>query len=292
MNVNQIILGIVTGSYYSIVALGIVLIYKVSGIVNFAFGNMGMITVYIALQLLSLKLSPVGAFLAALPAAALLGCIVERFTMRPLKKVSHGSMLIVTLSIMMILEGLAVQIWGADYKGFPELISGKPFLFRIFGGLVLLRRQDILALSILAGISLIIFLFLRTTKIGLAIRATSEDEEASTLMGVDTAKISSMTWMIATALSTTAAILGAPKTYVSPSMMIHYQIEGFTAAVLGGFESMAGAIMGGLLLGVIENLVSIYLGNEFKPTISLLIIVIVLMIKPEGLFGKKRGVRV
>lgn len=292
MNLNQIVLGIVTGSYYSIVALGLVLVYKVSGIVNFAFGNMGMLTVYIALQFLEMNLNPFLAFALVIPISMLMGYLVERFTMRPLKRVSHGSMLIVTLALMMILEGLVIQVWGADYKGFPELVTGKPFLFRILGGLVLMRRQDILTLSILTLVSIFLLVTIRFTKFGLAIRATSEDEDVARLMGVDTARISSFVWMISAVLSTTVAILGAPRTYVSPGMMIHYQIEGFTAAVLGGFESISGAVVGGLLLGVIENFVSLYLANEFKPTISLLVIIAVLMVKPEGIFGGKRGVRV
>ena len=291
MNLNQIILGVVTGSYYSLVALGLVLIYKVSGIVNFAFGNMGMLSVYVALQILGFGLSPAAAFLIVIPISMFIGFAVERFTIRPLKNISHGSMLIVTLALMMILEGFAVQIWGADYKSFPKLVSGKPFLFRVMGGLLLLRRQDILVLSLLAAVGLFLLVFLKYTKFGMAIRATSEDETAANLMGVDTAKVSALVWMMSSAISTTVAVLGAPKTYVSPNMMIYYQLQGFTAAVLGGFESLSGAIVGGILLGILENFVALYLGNEFKPTISLAVIITVLMLKPEGLFGRKRSVK-
>ncbi len=289
MILNQIILGCVVGVYYSLVAMGLVLVYKVSGIVNFAYGNMGMMGAYIALTFLGKGMNPLVSMLLTIPIAALMGYVVDRFTMRPLKGISHSSMLIVTLGIMMILEGIAVQVFGADYKAFPELVKGKPFIFRVAGGLILLRRQDLLVISIFILFSVLMAFLLKFTRMGLAIRAVSEDEQTARLMGVNSNLVISVAWMISTSLSAVVAILGSPKTYISPGMMVHYQIEGFTAAVLGGFESLTGAALGGILLGILETFVGDQLGNAFKPTISLALIVAVLLIKPEGLFGRRKS---
>ncbi|MCD6450641.1 MAG: branched-chain amino acid ABC transporter permease [Thermotogaceae bacterium] len=288
MILNQIILGCVVGVYYSLVAIGLVLVYKVSGIVNFAYGNMGMMGAYIALLFLGKGMSPLASMLLVIPVAASMGYVVNRFTMRPLKGISHSSMLIVTLGIMMVFEGIAVQIFGADYKAFPELVKGRPFVFHIAGGLVLLRRQDLLVITIFAIFSVFMALLLKSTKIGLAMRAVSQDEQTAKLMGVNSNLIISIAWMISASLSAVVAILASPKTYISPGMMIHYQIEGFTAAVLGGFESLIVAALGGMLLGILETFVGDQLGNAFKPTISLAFIVAVLLIKPEGLFGRRK----
>jgi len=253
---------------------------------------MGMFMIYVAYSLISMKFSPFCTLLMILILAAGFGWIVERFTMRPLKHLSHGSMLIVTLGIMMILEGLVTQIWGTDYKSFPEIITGKPYVLKGNFGILVFRKQDILAFVLLILISLLLFIFLKYTKLGIALRTTSEDEETAQLMGINTNFVSSMVWMMGTSIAALIAFLSAPRTYVSPVMMIHYQIEGFTAAVLGGFTSIPGAIFGGLVLGVLENIVATYISNELKTTFSLLLIVVILLIRPEGLFGRTKVGRV
>lgn len=292
MFLNQVILGLSTGVFYSLAALGLVLIYKVTKVVNFAFGNIGMFMIYIAYSLISMKINPFYTLLLTLALAAGFGWIIERLTMKPLRHLSHGSMLIVTLGIMMILEGLVTQIWGTDYKGFPEIATGKPYVLKGNFGILVFRRQDILVFILLLLISGILFIFLKYTKLGIALRTTSEDEETAQLMGINTNFVSSMVWMMGASIAALIAFLSAPRTYVSPVMMIHYQIAGFTAAVLGGFTSIPGAIFGGLLLGVLDNIVATYISNELKTTFSLLFIVVILFIRPEGLFGKTKVGRV
>ncbi|MCD6102617.1 MAG: branched-chain amino acid ABC transporter permease [Thermotogae bacterium] len=292
MVLNQIVLGLATGSFYSLIALGIVMIYKTTGVMNFAFGNMAMFMAYVAFTFTAMGLGPAVALIIVLPLAALFGYAVERFTLRPIRHLSHASMLIVTLGILMILEGLVTQIWGTRYKNFPELIKGKPFVFSGKAGIVVFRRQDILVFLILICISVLIYLLIKHTKLGIAIKAVSENEKAAQLMGISPGKVFSWMWMFGTALGALVAVLSAPKTYISPVMMVFYQIEGFTAAVLGGFESFAGAIVGGLALGVIENLVGTYISNELKSTFSLILIIVVLLIRPQGLLGSRKIRRV
>ncbi|MEJ5230240.1 MAG: branched-chain amino acid ABC transporter permease [Pseudothermotoga sp.] len=292
MLLNRLILGLSTGAFYSLTALGIVVIYKITNVMNFAFGNMAMFMAYVAYTFLTLGFGPVVALFLVLPLAALFGFVVERYTLRPVRHLSHSSMLIITLGILMILEGLSTQIWGTQYKGFPELITGRPFIIRGFSTLLVIRRQDLLVFVILGVVSTLIALLMKYTKIGTAIKAVSEDERTSQLMGINPGKVFSWSLMMGTMLGTTVAILGAPKTYISPTMMLFYQIQGFTAAVLGGFDSFAGAVVGGLALGVVENLIGGYISNELKTSFSLILIIVVLLIKPQGLFGSREIRRV
>ncbi|KAF2958328.1 ABC transporter permease [Thermotoga sp. Ku-13t] len=292
MLLNRIVLGLSSGSFYSLAAIGIVLIFKVTGLMNFAYGNMAMFMVYVTYTLVSLGLGPWSALVVVIAVSMLFGYAVERFTLRPLRKLSHGSMLIVTFGLLMILEGLATQIWGTQYRSLPELITGRPFVLRGSFGIVVFRRQDLLLLAVLVIVSLTIFLLYRFTKIGIAMRAVSENEKAAQLMGINPNRVISYSWMVGTAIGTLVAVLGAPRTYVAPTMMIYYQLQGFTAAVLGGFDSLLGAVCGGLALGVIENLIGGYISNELKTTLSLAIIVIILLIRPQGMFGSEEIRRV
>lgn len=292
MLLNRIVLGLSSGSFYSLAAIGIVLIFKVTGLMNFAYGNMAMFMAYVTYTLVSLGLGPWPALVVVIAVSMLFGYAVERFTLRPLRKLSHGSMLIVTFGLLMILEGLATQIWGTQYRSLPELITGRPFVLRGSFGVVVFRRQDLLLLAVLVIVSLTIFLLYRFTKIGIAMRAVSENEKAAQLMGINPNRVISYSWMVGTAIGTLVAVLGAPRTYVAPTMMIYYQLQGFTAAVLGGFDSLLGAVCGGLALGVIENLIGGYISNELKTTLSLAIIVIILLIRPQGMFGSEEIRRV
>ncbi|MCS7175592.1 branched-chain amino acid ABC transporter permease [Pseudothermotoga sp.] len=292
MFLNRLILGLSTGAFYSLTAIGIVLIFKVTGLMNFAYGNMAMFMAYLTYTFVAMGFGSWAALILVIPISSLFGYMVERFTLRPLKRFSHGSMLIVTFGLLMILEGLATQIWGTQYKSIPELIVGRPFVLRGNFGIVVLRRQDLLLFTILLGVSVMIFLLLRFTKAGIAMRAVSENERAAQLMGINPGRVVSWSWMVGTAVGTVVAVLGAPKTYVSPTMMIYYQLQGFTAAVLGGFDSLLGAVCGGLTLGVIENLIGGYISNELKTTLSLGIIVAILLIRPQGLFGSEEIRRV
>lgn len=292
MFLNRLILGLSTGSFYSLTAIGIVLIFKVTGLMNFAYGNMAMFMAYLTYTFVAIGLGSPIALVLVIPISFLFGYVVERFTLRPLKKLSHGSMLIVTFGLLMILEGLATQIWGTQYKSIPELISGRPFVLRGGFGIVVFRRQDLLLFAVLVAVSLTILSLFRFTKVGIAMRAVSENERASQLMGINPDRVISWSWMIGTAVGTVVAVLGAPRTYVSPTMMIYYQLQGFTAAVLGGFDSLLGAVFGGLILGVVENLIGGYISNELKTTLSLGIIIAILLIRPQGLFGSEEIRRV
>jgi len=292
MFLNRLILGLSTGAFYSLVAVGIVMIFKVTGVMNFAFGNMAMFMAYVAYTFVEIGTGPVVALLVVLPLSALFGFAAERYTLRPIRHLSHSSMLIVTLGLLMILEGLSTQIWGTQYKAFPELVGGKPYIFKGAFGIVVFRKQDILLFALLAFVVFATAIVMRYTKAGLAVKAVSENEKISQLMGINPGKVFSWSWVVGTMMGTTVALLGAPKTYISPTMMVFYQLQGFTAAVLGGFDSLIGAVIGGLALGVIENLVGGYISNELKTTFSLVVIITILLIRPQGFFGSREIRRV
>ncbi|MFN3691498.1 MAG: branched-chain amino acid ABC transporter permease [Fervidobacterium sp.] len=285
--INQILLGLSTGAMYSLVAIGLVMMYKVSGVMNFAYGNMGMFATYIIWWLTNvLNINLYVGITIGIIFAALMGTIVERSGLRPIRHLSHGSMLIVTFGILMILEGLSVQIWGTEYKSFPELVAGSPYIFRGNFGIIVLRRQDILTFITLIIIALFIYIFTKYTRFGIAVRAVSENEKIAGYMGINVGAILAFSWAFGVSMAALVGIIAAPKVFVSPVMLTFYQIQGFTAAVLGGFETFTGAIFGGLILGVLEKLVGNYISEGFKATISLIIIILVLIFFPKGLFGK------
>uniref|UniRef100_A0A7C5VQN8 Branched-chain amino acid ABC transporter permease n=1 Tax=Fervidobacterium thailandense TaxID=1008305 RepID=A0A7C5VQN8_9BACT len=285
--INQILLGLSNGAMYSLVAIGLVMMYKVSGVMNFAYGNMGMFVTYLVWWLTSvIGINLYISIVLGIIFAALMGISVERFGLRPIRHLSHGSMLIVTFGVLMILEGLAVQIWGTEYKAFPELITGTPLVFKGDFGIIVLRRQDLLVFVTLTTISILLLLFTKYTKFGIAVRAVSENEEVAGYMGINVGTVLSFSWAFGVSMAALVGFISAPKVFVSPLMLLFYQIQGFTAAVLGGFETFTGAVFGGLILGVLEKLVESYISEGFKASFSLAIIIVVLILFPKGLFGK------
>ena len=289
---NQLILGLAIGVTYSLVAIGLVMIYKVTKVMNFAFANIGMFFVYITLWIMQKYGLPLYiSIIISLILSAIAGYLIERYGLRPIRNLSHASMLIITFGILMILEGLAIQLWGSDYKVFPEIVKGRPFIIRGNFGIVVFRKQDILVFSVYIAVLFFLYILMNFTKYGLAIKAVSQDEKMASCLGVNVGAVFAFSWIFGSAMATIVGILVAPKTFVHPGMLIFYQIEGFTAAVLGGFESFIGAALGGLILGVLENFVGNYISADLKMTFSLILIIVVLLFFPQGIFGNKIGRR-
>lgn len=290
---QQVIAGLITGSLYALVALGLVMAYKVTEVMNFAYGYMAMISAYIFYSLFVVfGLNYASSFALAVLVGVGMGYVVERGLLRPVRYISPTSMVIITLGVLLVLQGLALQIWGNEYQHVPNALNGKPLIFRTFGGIVVIPQQSLLIVGIVFATVIFLFLYLKFTYQGMAFRATSQNEEAAKLMGINTNLNMSLSWMISGALGAAAAILAAPQTFVYPDMMLNLQIMGFTAAVLGGFDSILGAIIGGVTLGVVDNLVGAYLSNNLRATFSLAIIVAILLVRPEGIFGRPKSRRV
>lgn len=279
---QQVVSGLAAGCLYAVAALGLVLVFRTMDIVNFAHGEMAMVSTFVAHTfLVKLGLPYIPAALGALAFAFLLGMAVERVFLRPIQNGPLISMMIMTLGLLMVFNGAAGWIWGFDPVSFPYAVSGRP----LFVGDLIITRDSLLVLAVTLVMALALYAVLRFTLAGVAIRATSQNSRAARLMGVPVPKVYALTWGISAVLGAVAGILIAPTTFLSPHMMSEVQVKAFTAAVLGGFTSLPGAVIGGLLLGVMENLVAGYISTQLKSTFAFALIVIVLFIKPSGLLG-------
>lgn len=279
---QQVASGLSAGCLYALAALGLVLIYRTMEIVNFAHGEMAMISTFVAYTLLvRVGLPYVIAMLVALAFAFIFGMAIERVFLRPIQEGPLVSMMIMTLGLFMVFNGAAGWVWGFDPVSFPYAVRGRP----VFIGDIIVTRDSLLVLAVTVIMAGALYIALRFTMAGIAIRATSQNPRAARLMGVPVPKVYSLTWGMSAVLGAVAGILIAPTTFLSPSMMAEVQIKAFTAAVLGGFSSLPGAVVGGLLLGVLENLVAGYISTQLKSTFAFALIVVVLLIRPSGIMG-------
>lgn len=279
---QQVVSGLSAGCLYALAALGLVLVYRTMEIVNFAHGEMAMVSTFVAHTLLiKAGLPYILAMIGALIFAFIFGMAVERIFLRPIQEGPLISMMIMTLGLFMVFNGAAGWIWGFDPVSFPYAVKGRPILI----GDIIVTRDSLLVLAVTVTIAGVLYAALKFTMAGIAIRAASQNPRAARLMGVPVPKVYSFTWGISAVLGAVAGILIAPTTFLSPSMMAEVQIKAFTAAVLGGFSSLPGAVVGGLLLGVLENLVAGYISTQLKSTFAFALIVIVLLIRPSGIMG-------
>ena len=289
---QSLILGIPQGALYGLMGFGIALIFRSVGTMNFAHGNSGMMCVFVTFSVYTATGSLMLSILCGIIAGFLLGVAIDKFLMGPIKHLSHAGMLMITLGLLMIFEGVAQLIWGTDYLQFPEIVHGNPVVMHFGESKLIMPLNDLFITLIAVAVSIIIALYLKYAKLGIATRARAQDPIGAKVVGIDTNMVDSLVWGIGISLSVLVGVLIAPKTYVHPGMMGNMQIYGFTAGVLGGFESLFGAIFGGLILGMLEKLVGAYISPDYQLSIVLIIIIVMLAVKPSGLFGKKSSGRV
>jgi len=279
---QNIIAGLETGSLYALAALGLVLIFRTQDVINFAQGEMAMFSSFIALKIWQNNMPYPVAFLGAVIFAVVLGFVVERFFIRPASKASLISKMIITLGLIMIINGFAGAIFGIDSYYFR-----KALMFDNFNvGGVIIQPNALFIITITIVIMAILFYLIRKTIFGIAIRATAQNETTAKLMGIPVSKIYSLSWIIAAVLGAIAGVLIAPTTNVSTTMMMDVHLKSFIAAVVGGFSSFIGAVVGGFIIGVLDNLVGMYISLKWKTVIVYGLLIIVLIVKPTGLFGK------
>ena len=276
--------GLVTGSLYALVALGLVIIHKTSHVLNFAQGEMAMVSTFVTFTLLeTLHIPFPWAFLLAIGVAFLLGAMIEFALLRPAKTPSLLGLIIITLGIQQILYGTAGWMWGYDTKAFPSPLSDTK-VYRVGG--VIISEVSLWMLTVSVVLMLALLLFFRYTRMGIAMRAVSQNPTTARLMGVRVSWIFSLTWGIASVLGAVAGILIAPITFLDPNMMLSPLLKAFAAATLGGINSLAGAVVGGGILGILENLVGGYVTPELKESVAFFVIVLVLCVRPSGLLGR------
>ena len=283
---QQVVFGLSIGSVYGSLALAIVLIYRTTRVVNFAQGEMAMFTTFICWSLMTNHgLSFWPAFFVTLGAAFVLGVAVERIVIRPFEHASHLALILVTIALFVIFNGLAAWIWTPEQRAFLGPFSAKPF---IVGG-VAISRQDVGVLAVTLLTVAILWAFFRFTKLGLAMRAAAVGPGASQLMGVRVQWMYALGWGFASVLGAVSGMMVAPRVFLSPGMMQIVLIYAFAAAVLGGIESPVGAIVGGLLLGLGTTLIGAYIpfvSSDLDVPIAFTILVLVLLFRPAGLFGR------
>jgi len=280
---QALVSGASVGSVYALVALGLVLLYRTTRILNFAHGDLGVVGTFVAYTLLTQLRVPFGvSFLLALVAAAAIGILVYLLLVRPAKNQSELGLLILTLGLALALGGLDALLFGTDNKLVPTLVADK--ILRLGGVPVSL----VSLVTALFGVVLMVALWalLTYTKLGVAMRAVAQREDVAEAMGLPVRTVLMATWAAAAVLATAAALLFAPTTLLNPTMMLDPLSKGFVAAVIGGMNSLPGAVLGGYLLGVLELLVGVYLSLEFKASFAFLVVVLVLVLKPHGLLGR------
>jgi len=294
---QQVMTGLATGSVYGLLALAIVLIYRSTSVLNFAQGEMAMFTTFIAWSILQWGEYWI-MFPLVLLIAAGLGAFIERVIIRPVEGAPVLNIIIVTLGMFAILNNVATWRWGGIPKGFtapPEIqVTGVKF----FGegaldiGPTVVSYHDLTILVFAVAIMAALYVFFQYTPLGLAMRATAQNSTASRLMGIRVGRMLTVGWALSAAVGAVAGLLIAPLILLQPPMMMGVLLYAFAAAVLGGLDSPVGAIVGGLIIGVSENLVGTYtpqewLGPDMKLTVTLMIIVGVLLIRPTGIFGRR-----
>lgn len=282
---RTLISGLNLGSIYALIALGYSMVYGIAKMLNFAHGDIIMVGAYAGIvAVMNLGLHPVLAILFGVVVCALLGIIIERLAYKPLRQAPSLSVLITAIGVSYLLQNLALLFFGSEQKGYPTFSGLKSF--SLLG--VKVDGITILTLATTAAIMIGLTLFINKTKIGKAMRAVSEDKGAAELMGVSTDKTITITFAIGSALAAIAsAFYGATYVFILPTTGSMPGIKAFTAAVLGGIGSIPGAMLGGILLGLIEQFAKQYISTLWSNAIVFAVLIIVLLVKPTGLLGKK-----
>jgi len=284
MFLQQVINGLAQGSIYALIGIGFALIFGVLGLVHFAHGEVYMIGAFLGFMMVSVfQLDVFSSLLIAMLGAALLGVMVEAIAFRPLRKAPDVAPMVCTLGLSVVLQNGAALIWGTDTKSIPDTIPNHviPFL----GAQISFQQVFIFTVAIILMLGL--QYILHRSKIGRAIRATAQNKDAAALMGVNIDTVIASTFAVGSALGGAAGVLvGVYYNAFYPMMGFMAGLKAFTATVLGGLTSVPGAVLGGLILGVAENLGAAYISSGYRDIFAFAILILVLLIKPSGLFGR------
>jgi branched-chain amino acid transport system permease protein len=281
---HQILAGLATGGIYACMALAVVMIYQAIDHLNFAQGEMAMFSTFIAWQLIQWGVPYWLAFGLTLVISFAAGLVIERIVLKPIHDAPVLSHVVAFIALLAILNSGAGFIWDYTIKNFPSPFGSGPFL-----GLGLMSKHDAGMIFVTLLMLVLLYLFFRHTRIGLAMRAAAANPESARLAGIRVGWMNALGWGMAAAVGSVAGMLIAPVVFLEPNKMLSILLYGFAGAVVGGLTSPGGAVFGGFLVGIIENLAGTYIpvvGREMKLSIALCIIVAVLCVKPSGLFGR------
>lgn len=287
---TNLVSGLSLGSIYALIALGYTMVYGIARMLNFAHGDIIMVGAFAAIVFINtMGLPPAVGVILTVLTCTLVGVTVERIAYRPLRNAPPLSVLITAIGVSYFLQNTRLLIFGTNQKSFPKFISLSPVEI---GGLTI-RGESILTMAVTVVLMGLLTLFINKTKLGKAMRAVSEDRDAAQLMGISVNATITLTFAIGSALAAVAGMFyGLTYTFISPYTGSMPGIKAFVAAVFGGIGSIPGAMLGGILLGVIESLAKAYISTELSDAIVFGVLIIVLLVKPTGLLGRKTSEKV
>jgi branched-chain amino acid transport system permease protein len=285
---HQVLAGLATGGIYASLALALVMIYQATHLVNFAQGEMAMFTTYIAWTLLNAGVPYWPAFVITVLFAFVFGVLVERVVIRPVEHAPVLAIVVVFIALLVILNSVTGWIYTYTIKSFPSPFPKEPLF-----GIRYMSPHELGAIGVTLGVLVLIYAFFRFTPLGLAMRAAAQNPESSRLVGIRVGWMLALGWGLAAAVGAVAGMMVAPIVYLDPNMMGGILLYAFAAALVGGIDNPWGAVFGGFLVGVLENVLGAFvIGNELKLSVALVLIVGVLLVRPSGFFGRVHVTRV
>lgn len=283
---QQLINGISLGSVYGLLALGYTMVYGIINLINFAHGDVYMLGAYVGFLLTThLNLGFLPSILITMVVCAILGIIIEKIAYKPIRNSTRIAALITAISVSLFIEYLTMYIAGPEIRSFPEVLPDMSI--KLFNNGVVLNIRDIYIVLTTITLMVVLQFIIHRTKVGKAMRAVSQDSDAAQLMGINVNKTISYTFAIGSALAGAGGVLvGVYYNTINPLMGVGPGLKAFVAAVIGGIGIIPGAMFGGLFLGMTETMVAAYGGSMYKDAVAFAILILVLLIKPTGLFGK------
>jgi len=284
---HQVLAGLATGGIYASLALALVMIYQATHLINFAQGEMAMFCTYIAWTLIDAGMPYWAAFFLTVAFAFVFGVVIERVVIRPVENAPVLAVVVVFIALLVILNSVTGWIYTYTIKTFPSPFPKEP----LFGKYM--SSHELGAICVTLVVLLLIYAFFRFTTLGLAMRAAAQNPDSSRLVGIRVGWMLALGWGLAAAIGAVAGMMVAPIVYLDPNMMGGVLLYAFAAALVGGVDSPGGAVFGGFLVGVLENVLGAFvIGNELKLAVALVLIVGVLVVRPSGFFGKVHVTRV
>jgi branched-chain amino acid transport system permease protein len=286
--IHQVLAGLATGGIYASLALALVMIYQATHLVNFAQGELAMFATYIAWSLINAGMPYWAAFFLTIGCAFVLGVVIERVIIRPVENAPVLSVVVVFIALLVILNSVTGWIYTYTIKTFPSPFPEQP----LFGNKYM-SSHEIGAIGVTLVVLLLLYAFFRFTPLGLAMRAAAQNPESSRLVGIRVGWMLALGWGLAAAIGSIAGMMVAPIVFLDPNMMGGVLLYAFAGALVGGIDNPWGAVFGGFLVGVLENVLGAFvIGNELKLAVALVLIIGVLTVKPSGFFGKVHVTRV
>ena len=280
--IHQVVAGIATGGVYASLALALVMIYQSTHHINFAQGEIAMFATYMAWTLINAGVSYWLAFVCTILLAFTLGVVIQRVIIQPVEKAPVLDVVVVFIGLLVILNSIAGWVFSYTIKSFPSPFPAQPPF-----GLHFISSHELGSIGVTLVLLVLLYSFFKFTPLGLAMRAAAQNPDSSRLVGIRVGWMLALGWGLAAAIGSVAGMMIAPVVFLEPNMMSGILLYAFAAALVGGIDSPGGAVLGGFIVGILENILGAYvIGTELKLSVALVLIIVVLTIKPAGLFGK------